>query len=264
VATPAPVVAEPVPNSPVASEVPRLTLKFPDLPSDFKVTVNKRPVNVGLLTSTGIPISPGAYDFEVKSPAGQSWSGKKLNVDQWHNLFDLGSLTTSVPFHQFKDLKDASEWSEIVPIFKASTQLAKAPKGLGIASASLARDKDNLYLKFDLNGKPGLVANTNYEFKYGNEHVLNFGAFSDGNKISTGTWTQKTGIQQSAFDLSQVVVGESLILRVSVNKLRDLAKQASAVLDAPQRYSIDVYNPNLVPNGYVSQSFISSLILDPQ
>ena len=258
----APVTQAPNPQSdaPLATPDPPLTLKFPNLPQGLVVYANHQPLNSGLLTGAGIPVKAGQYDFDVKAPSGQEWMASQVTIDQYHSSFRIDSFSAVVPFRTFRNVGDRSEWADLLPVFTNPSQQASAPKGTNILSASMAQDQTYLYVRFELDGKPGTVDKSNFEFKLGNGKVANFIVAVSGGSIADGFWSPNGGTQKGS--VKHALTDSGIVLIVPLAKLKELAKGASFDIALPQTFLVDVYNPDVVKNNYVSSATRRNIILE--
>lgn len=136
------------------------SFKLDDLPPGCKATLGEADLDYSQLGAGGAQVEPGTYDLTVRSPAGQKWNRKGITIENGRKYeFKFGSLTAVVPERTIKMTGRTDEWDGLAPLLRGKDsidtrlQSISGPLGSQITKVWLARDKDNLYLRIDLDGE---------------------------------------------------------------------------------------------------------------
>jgi hypothetical protein len=136
------------------------TLKLTDLPYGYKASLGGTALDYSQLVAGGAQVEPGTYDLSILSPAGQAWTRKLLTIEEGRRYeFKFGSLNAIVPERTIRMTGGTDEWDGLAPLLKGKDsidpglQSLSGPLGSQITKVWMARDKDNLYLRIDLDGE---------------------------------------------------------------------------------------------------------------
>lgn len=138
-------------------------LKFDRIPDGFTATVNDVPVEAKNLKGVALKIDKGKYQVKVSTSSGQSWV-QNCEVSAGTTFVQFENMIALVPQHTVHFTGSADDWFGLIPVVEYKGDLGNLPNAnLVVKAIWLSRDKDNLYIRFDLlNGTPLARNGTTY------------------------------------------------------------------------------------------------------